>query len=201
LDDTLVFSAKMTIEIQDGPTFHLVLRAQGEGSTIISSEPLNTIDLGSQVTNKFCQKEFTLHNKGRRPQTVTWVNEKAKRNRKVLRQEEEESFIFTISPETVTLQPGASQKFTLKGFSPVPERVAERLYCNGVVDKVSNLLFESDVTCKFDDPLLQLPNNVAFVWNYKPGSEPSRQVIFIFWIFLTSVDKKHRHQKCFIFSD
>ena len=74
------------------------------------------------------------------------------------------------------LNPGASQVFEAHGFSASPQRITERMVCSSMVDKISSVIFESDATCKFDNPLLKFENPLVFTWNYSPGTVPGKQV-------------------------
>jgi hypothetical protein len=98
LDDTLHFSNSVKISVENSSEFHVALKAQGEGSTIVvhdaSGSPdieitrnLSKIAFGTKPTKQWIMKEFSLENKGRRPQLVSWVNEKDKKNKKVTKQE------------------------------------------------------------------------------------------------------------------
>lgn len=129
MDDVLAFNSKLIIEIPEGPQFNIDLKAQGEGSTIVSNPSVKKIDFGSQATNQICKMEFILENKGRRTQAVTWINEKEKKNKKMNKIEEKEEFFFTLEPQTAIIAPGAKQKFVLKRMSQFPQYVVERLYC------------------------------------------------------------------------
>jgi hypothetical protein len=167
LDDAISFSTKMLIEVQNGNYYTVNLSGQGEGATIVPSQQLDTLDFGSKTTNQLCSQKFTLENKGKRTQIITWTNEKTLKNRKIATtKEQEEQIFFKIIPEKVVLQPGASQDYEVLGFSPFPQRISEKMLCHGVIEKISSVIFETQVTCQFDNPLLKFENPLVFSWNY-----------------------------------
>lgn len=58
------FSDKLTIVILDGVSFTVSLSAEGQGTTIVSSPPLQpSVDLGPYFSNGYCQRQFTLTNR------------------------------------------------------------------------------------------------------------------------------------------
>eukprot|EP01116_Phalansterium_solitarium_P008376 TRINITY_DN2221_c1_g1_i5.p1 TRINITY_DN2221_c1_g1~~TRINITY_DN2221_c1_g1_i5.p1 ORF type:complete len:1262 (+),score=576.09 TRINITY_DN2221_c1_g1_i5:84-3869(+) len=169
VNDTVAFSSRLTIETPTGHQLAVTLRAYGEGNCIVASEPINKIDFGSRPTNSACVREFTLTNRGRRGQVVTWTSDKAKKNRKLMNNEKQLEIFFSITPERVDLPPGASATFTVRGLSTKPQAVAEKFVCTGVAEIVSVVLFDSDVLCCFDNPLLEFPSSLSFTWNYEHG--------------------------------
>jgi hypothetical protein len=178
----------MSIDIQDGTMYNISLQAQGEGSTMVPSGPVDVIDFGNRTTNILCNKTFKLENKGRRTQTITWTNEKTIKNKKANSKSEEEPLYFRILPEKAILPYGSSQEFVVHGYSSFPQSVSEKIICHTVIDKISSVLFESEVKCKFDNPLLKFENPLVFTWNYAPGTVPTKQVNFIQMHYIDYLD-------------
>nr|CCA18905.1 PREDICTED: similar to hydrocephalus inducing putati [Albugo laibachii Nc14] len=76
-DDTVLLKDTLQIMITNGDTLTIPLSLRGTGSTIWSSSDLRLIDFGDQFSHKECEYTFTLENKGKRPQVLTWVNKLA----------------------------------------------------------------------------------------------------------------------------
>lgn len=91
---------------------------------------------------------------------------------------DEEEIYFKVFPESSILEPGAKQEFFIKGVSSHSVKVSETLLCSGMVDKIASPLFEAQVFCKFDNPLLEYPGKISFVWDYNPekSDKPGLQV-------------------------
>ncbi|CCI45136.1 unnamed protein product [Albugo candida] len=73
-DDTVISKDILQISIMNGVTLTVPLSLRGTGSTIWSSRDLRLIDFGDQFSHTECEYSFTLENKGKRPQVLTWVN-------------------------------------------------------------------------------------------------------------------------------
>lgn len=140
LDDCLKFTDKLNIIIKRGVNFTVFLRAQGSGSTVVSSPPLQPgIDLGTFFSRSPCQQEFELTNMGRRMQALSWVTdgfsatkvkkvEMERRSRDMrdmkvrqhytgLRLEEAaKKRLFHIVPEKFVLEPQESCVVSLEGY-------------------------------------------------------------------------------------
>jgi len=76
LNDHLKFKDKLTIRVLQGINFSIPLRASGIGTTIMS-EPkiLPGVHLGTFFTHGQCKSTFTLTNRGRRPQALSWTTD------------------------------------------------------------------------------------------------------------------------------
>ena len=69
----LRFNDKLTIVVRQGVSATVNLSAEAKGTTIVSYPPLmDGIDLGPHFSKGLCQKQFTLMNKGRRVQALSW---------------------------------------------------------------------------------------------------------------------------------
>ena len=70
------FTDKLTIVILQGVSSTVSLSAEGKGTTIVSHPPLQPrVDLGPHFSHGPCQKQFTLTNRGRRVQALSWTTE------------------------------------------------------------------------------------------------------------------------------
>lgn len=140
LDDCLKFSDKLNILIKRGVNFTVFLRAQGQGSTVVSSPPLQPgINLGTFFSRSPCQQQFKLTNRGRRMQALSWVTEgfsaakvkKVEMEKKSLDMQDvkikqlynklhvmeaPKKRLFRIVPEKFVLEPQESCLVTLEGY-------------------------------------------------------------------------------------
>ena len=139
IDDAVKFTDKLNILVSQGVNFTVSLSGEGKGSTIVSDPPLYpSVDLGTFFSQRPCQKQFTLTNKGRRIQALSWttegfsvskmkkaeMDEKSRDLRDVgIKQQvpqkdpEIKKPIFQIIPDKCVLEPLQSCVITLKGYS------------------------------------------------------------------------------------
>jgi hypothetical protein len=139
LDDCLKFTDKLNILIKRGVNFTVFLQAQGEGSTIVSSPPLQPrVKLGTFFSLCPCRRDFQLTNKGRRKQALSWVTDgfsasrvkkiemdrrsrdmrdiKVKQRYSLHPDVEPRKRTFHIVPEKFVLQPQESCTVTVEGY-------------------------------------------------------------------------------------
>ena len=73
LNDHLKFKDKLTIRVLQGINFTVPLKASGIGTTIVSNPAiLPGVHLGTFFTHGQYKNTFTLTNRGRRPQALSW---------------------------------------------------------------------------------------------------------------------------------
>eukprot|EP00898_Chlorokybus_atmophyticus_P005824 jgi/Chlat1/6242/Chrsp44S05765 len=78
LDDTARFADTLNVLVIEGQDYAVTLSAVGSGSTIVCDkldEAGSVVHFGHQFTDAAFSKEFVLQNAGRRPLSVTWINE------------------------------------------------------------------------------------------------------------------------------
>ena len=62
--------------VAGGVSFTVSLSAEGKGTTIVSHPPLQPeVNLGPHFSKGPCEKKFTLLNRGRRVQALSWTTE------------------------------------------------------------------------------------------------------------------------------
>jgi len=177
IDDCLKFSDKLTIVVFDGVSFTVVLNAEGRGTTIVSHPCLQpSVDLGSHFSQGPCQRQFTLTNRGRRVQALSWTTEgfsAAKLKKAEIEWSSRDALdiatkrsqrlppelkkpLFQIIPDKFVLEPYQSQTVTLQGSSPVPQVVSERLLCHAIIGRNPHKerIMSVDVSARFIAPLL-----------------------------------------------
>ena len=67
------FQDKLTVTVVKGPTVTIPVHAYGYGTTIVPDPPMSpSISLGPHFAKSTCVRRFTLTNRGRRHQALTW---------------------------------------------------------------------------------------------------------------------------------
>lgn len=78
--------------------------------------------------------------------------------------------VFAVVPDKLVLEPGASGKITVRGFSKRPQLATETLACHAVIGKNSSnreQIFTTTVNAEFVDPLLDFSKRaVSFVYKH-----------------------------------
>lgn len=181
LDDTIKFAETLLIHIHNGETLSVPLCAQGYGSTICIDAPNHVIDFDQQFSNRECKRTFSLANKGRRSQKLTFSydapasrgNTKTAGN-KVMRGNTEKGArfgscmtIFNITPDRLLLHPGERVDLTVSGISDEAIAVTEEFICAGSFLDASvrvDPLFKLSVNVVFNTPLLEIqPPSCSFI--------------------------------------
>ena len=127
VDDCIKFSDKLNILIKRGVNFTVFLQAHGEGSTVVSSPPLQPgINLGTFFSRCPCKQEFELTNRGRRVQALSWVTDgfsaskvkkvEMERKSRDMRDIKVQQRLFHIVPEKFVLEPKESCIVSLEGY-------------------------------------------------------------------------------------
>lgn len=94
------FNDKLTIVVTQGVSATINLSAEAKGTTIVSYPPLmECINLGPHFSKGLCQKQFTLINKGRRVQALSWSTDGFSLS-KLKRLELEKASRDTLDPTT-----------------------------------------------------------------------------------------------------
>ncbi len=76
LDDRLKFNDQLAIHVSQGINFTISLKAAGVGTTIVSEPELTPgVFLGTFFSHGVSRNTFTLTNKGRRCQALSWTTE------------------------------------------------------------------------------------------------------------------------------
>uniref|UniRef100_A0A7S2QVW6 MSP domain-containing protein n=2 Tax=Triparma pacifica TaxID=91992 RepID=A0A7S2QVW6_9STRA len=170
LDDTIVHKDQLHIIVSEGENLMVQLTARGMGTTLYSHDDLKVIDFGATFTNQQCSKYITIENKGRRPQSLKWINQtikdrmlsQAAKNRKQddSKPKKKPSLdpVFIINPPEIELPPRTHIRFQLIGFSKHKGLCMERLLLETKVlkDKQARIVFDTEIKADFMNPLLDL---------------------------------------------
>ena len=74
LDDTLPHSDELHVVVTEGENSVVLLKARGVGTTMHCAEDISVLEFGHVFTSTTCERTFLLENKGRRVQSLQWVN-------------------------------------------------------------------------------------------------------------------------------
>lgn len=162
LDDIIKFIEVLKIHIQQTRSLDVRLIARGQGTTLLFNDGLKHISFGDVFSRCECEAEFTVLNKGRRMQSISWASEEISKSIRDLRVDQ----VFEVIPNRFNLAPNASQTIIVKGVSLVSRFVDEKLSCFSVLghDTLRRILFESKVTANFIDPIVLIcPTSLNFV--------------------------------------
>lgn len=188
LDDTTNHKDQLHVLVTEGENLIVPLKARGVGTTVHCDAEISVLDFGSQFTSTTCERTVMLENKGRRAQTLTWVNvtcrdrdleakaaaakkDKGKTGRKTVVPEPSVP-IFTVEPESIELKPCTACMFRFKGLSSEVGAVTEVLECIAKVakDKGQKPIFRSEVSADFIHPLLE-PSAPSLHFNYMHSND------------------------------
>ena len=192
LDDTVGHKDKLHVLVGEGDPLEIQLKAKGIGTTMHCDNDLSVIDFGPAFTNITCERQFLLENKGRRPQTLSWVNATCRerdmeQKRAMLKKKsggggggDGGKFVpsvpvFTVEPDSVELKPRTACLFTFKGNKAEVGAAMEKLECYAKVgsDRTSAPVFSSEVKADFIDPLLEPSTpRVSFTYTHANDEEP-----------------------------
>ncbi|XP_029646623.2 hydrocephalus-inducing protein-like [Octopus sinensis] len=185
INDIINFEDKINIKFGDNSERFVILKAFGEGSTIVADPPLSSVlNLGPHFSNKTLKKKIVFTNKGRRQQQVNWViqtntlqlpklskqeaqltklNEKQV-SVKTSTSPETKASVFEIIPHRFKLLPGESMGVYLKGFVEKPADINEILHCYSILGKHGGkkLVINVNVKAQFIDPLLDFSRENIF---------------------------------------
>lgn len=147
-DDTIRFHDILYFVIKEGVDIEVNLSAVGVKTTIFCKENITDICFGEQYTHRTITKEIFVENKGRRPQTLTWVQKKP--TKKELQQKEEEQkkqskkpnpqqlleqehVTFWVIPEKQEIPPKYGYMFQLKAHGIKAGNLVESFSLNSQI--------------------------------------------------------------------
>jgi hydrocephalus-inducing protein len=195
VDDNARFTDKLTISVKRGVSHTIPLLAEGKGTTIVSHPSFDScVDLGTHFACSQCRKQFTLTNRGRRMQALSWTTEgfsmvklkKAELDMNMVDKSDVNAKsavkgsgdvkrpMYQLIPDKFELLPLQSQTFVITAYSAVPQEVKERLVCHSIIGRNPHKerIMSFDVKCRFISPLLDFSTKeVTFDMEQEPGSE------------------------------
>jgi len=171
LDDTAPFSDELLVAVTESGTMPVPLAARGTGQTLHCEPAMGRHDFGPIFTNTPATTTFVLENRGRRNQTVQWVNLTHGDGRKARAASTSDGaagaggggaaaggrLLFAVEPPTAVIKPGVTTTFTVKGISDRPGDVTESIECQvrGESERNFSTMATLQVHADFVHPLLQ----------------------------------------------
>ena len=191
LDDVGTIEGVLRIDVVDSAPLLIRLEATGVGTSIGTSESLETIAFGDQFSGGECERLIVLTNEGRRVQTLQFSLDSppptahgectimrgatfVKRRTPACPDPPDAKLsVFGVWPESVTLAPGETTTIAVRGLVPAPMGVEETLFCHGKFAdsrKPQAVLFRMRVTGRFISPVVEVDRRkVEFVHVTSPG--------------------------------
>ncbi|KAJ3036631.1 hypothetical protein HDV00_002527 [Rhizophlyctis rosea] len=162
LDDCLKFTDILKIAIQNAAAHEVQLVARGQGTTVVFDDALQSVDFRDVFSNRGCEREFTMTNKGRRTQVLHWTVGDEKRFMASKTSDGDTNTndepAFEVIPSRFTLKPNASQVILVKGYSERATTCTETLICLGTIEKdpARRTIVEMKVSANFINPLVEM---------------------------------------------
>ncbi|KAI8900319.1 hypothetical protein BC833DRAFT_523632 [Globomyces pollinis-pini] len=152
LDDTVKFTDVLKVDIGSSKTIDVLLVAKGQGPTIVFDEGLKSIAFNEVFSNRECSTQYTMYNKGRRTQHLSWIHMSTKDPEVTANQ------IFEVIPNRFTLKPGSHQVIFIRAYSNTPRQITDKLICqvNSDKDPSRKVLVETHLTVTFIEPLITI---------------------------------------------
>lgn len=210
IDETIKMSDVMHLVVTDGKDATVTVRAKGIDTPVTCSEALDIIDFGIQYTTRTIMREVLIENRGRQPRKLVWVPEAGvkkkrpshgrnstpdsdhtkKRGAEVV--EEEEPPVFSVIPDTLTLEGKTAYRFQFSAVCSHPGPMSEIFLCQEFVaaERKGRTVFRSELRGEFVAPLLDLSANTLpfkFMWDKLTPIAPMSQQLSISNVSLLDV--------------
>ncbi|XP_065674972.1 hydrocephalus-inducing protein homolog isoform X4 [Hydra vulgaris] len=169
VNDNVRFQDKVIIYVTNGQTYVITLKANGQGSTIITEPSISPMwDVGPHLCCYNYTQKFRFYNKGKRVQQVYWrtkgfSSSKLKHKKKLsadnvnFKSSCGEASIFKLTPNSFSIGPGKYQDVYLEGYSDSAKFVKEKLFCQAIIGSNSykENIMNVEVVANFIQPLLE----------------------------------------------
>lgn len=206
-DECIPFLDVLHIIIKEGEDREVQLKARGTGTTAFCEEDIKIIDFGTAFTSRNIVRRFFIQNRGRKPQRLRWnrynsrgllmavttpekaraatVNTTAVTGRNTRTKDfKDETFIYTVSPVSVTLNPKTGVTFEFTANSVNAGLQKEVLVCTSLVgsERKERTIYECTLKGNFIDPLLKFSENTLYfkyIWEKDVQVEPLTKDLII----------------------
>jgi hypothetical protein len=185
LDDAATCQDDIVVGVTESETQFVAMTARGTGHTIYCESEISDHDFGDMMTNVDALKVIKLENRGRRNQTVNWVNMTLRGREADIKKIDKSKLAtvdkslvspFSVTPATCVVKPGQTVEFAVAALNDSPGDVSEKfeLQVRGESERNFTTLSSVILHAAFVHPLLQFhPSAVDFV--SLPGTEHSRE--------------------------
>lgn len=154
LIDTLTFASNLKFQFEYLNTIVIPIKAAGNGTPIVSSIDMNTIDLGNILTESPSQLPFDLTNHSDRMYEIRWSNQKPKFS------PEQCQLTYTMEPDYVQIKPHETQHFVITLKCKKVASFTMGLMCNSTVGRSRSEIFSPTLKASFVQPLITLSSNL-----------------------------------------
>ncbi|CAD7939993.1 unnamed protein product [Amoebophrya sp. A120] len=193
-DEKQAVSDTLHLVVHESNDIMVAVKAKGTGTPITSPEDLSKLDFGTVYATQTHTREIYVENRGKKARRLVWSSEKLEALQKFLAkkpsEEEEKSGkskramelkiqeltpVFSVTPDTVTLDGKSMYRFTFTAMSARPGSVSEVLTCTefvGANDRKGQPVLQCELQGEFIAPLLQLSQQsleYKFEWETKYG--------------------------------
>ena len=169
LDDTVAFSAKLALNVENLSPILIDIVATGIGTPIRASIDLSEINYDYILTVQPAIKTFTIKNYGRRQQEIRWTIGKAKVDKV-----DPSTFSFKVVPEQVVINTNQQVEFQMIAQGSAPCSFNVNVQCHGTVGRQRVDLFQPLIKGIIIKPLLQFSKQmISFVHTHDSAKEES----------------------------
>ena len=148
LDDTLQYTSKLILTVQNNSQVTIPIKATGAGTPIRASIPMDLLDFGFIFSQTSVRSQLSLTNHGRRPQEIRWSYQKPKID------SSSALFSFAVQPDHVMLQPHQTADFDFVVNCSKPASFSVIAQCHTTVARKRFELFAPMIQGTFVTPLL-----------------------------------------------
>ncbi|RKO97502.1 hypothetical protein CAUPRSCDRAFT_10831, partial [Caulochytrium protostelioides] len=164
LDDATKFVDILRVLVAHSKPEEVRLKARGTGTTVIFDENIKRIDMGTVLTTNVATREFTVHNKGRRPAMLLWMT----------------SDVFQVIPARCMLKPNTKEVMSIRGSLDVPAEVEEQFLLFALMenDAGKQLLHQGIVGASFINPTLTIvPASISLLAEHESSIDSPFKLI------------------------
>ncbi|KAK8853769.1 hypothetical protein M9Y10_016312 [Tritrichomonas musculus] len=154
LTDTLTFASNLKFQFDNLNPIVIPIKAVGNGTPIVSSIDMETIDFGNILTESPSNLPFDLTNYSDRMYEIRWSNQKPKF------QNDQCQLTYSIEPDYVQIRPHEKQTFTITLRCKKVTSFTMVLMCNATVGRSRNEIFQPLLKAAFVQPLITLSTNL-----------------------------------------
>lgn len=150
INDSIEFDGQLIFSFKHLNPILFNISATGYGATLVSSIPMNVINLGYIFTQFHVFRNFTIENKGLRSQEVRWISTRPK-----VQGGDISHLEYKITPDSYVLKPGDIVQFTISFYCSNNLSFSMTFQCNTTLGKKRFDLFSPLIEGTFIKPILR----------------------------------------------
>ncbi|CAD7931174.1 unnamed protein product [Amoebophrya sp. A25] len=190
-DEKQALSDILHLVVHESNDIMVNVKAKGTGTPITSQEDISKLDFGTVYATQTHTRDIFVENRGKKARRLVWSSEKMDALQKFLSKKTEDEDgkskrayelklqeltpVFSVTPDTVTLDGKSMYRFTFTAMSARPGSVSEVLTCTefvGANDRKGQVVLTCELRGEFIAPLLQLSAQALeykFEWSQEHG--------------------------------